>query len=132
MLPLVPVPPPECIPAVEAAATAGTMNTETDLDTGGCNTASSSTTASPSNQGSKAASTASIATSSSRDNTIELLTPTTANPALSWKFPLPHCLVVDDARMNRKLLGRLIKPCFQQQSFAEDRQVALDFVANYM
>jgi two-component system, sensor histidine kinase and response regulator len=61
-----------------------------------------------------------------------LLTPTTANPALSWKFPLPHCLVVDDAPTNRKLLGRLVNPYFQLQSFAENGQVALEFVANNM
>jgi CheY-like chemotaxis protein len=121
LLPL-PAPPPspvECIPAVEAAATAGTMHTGTDLET--------AFSASTSNQGSSTASTASIVTSSN----IELLTPTTS-AALSSKFPLPHCLIVDDAPLNRKLIGRLIKPYFQQQSFAEDGQIALEFVANNM
>ena len=47
-------------------------------------------------------------------------------------FPLPHCLVVDDAPLNRKFLGRLVTPYFTECSQAEDGSLALQCVTENM
>lgn len=44
-------------------------------------------------------------------------------------FPLPCCLVVDDARSNIKLLSRFVKPYFSEQGSAQNGQEAVDLVS---